>query len=63
MITRSMHWCSLPPQRHRGKLSHRKGNLGGFYNFNEHLHFLFSAGDTLVGQRHTIAYLGLQRTW
>ena len=38
-------------------------NLGGFYDFNEHVHFLFSGGDTLAGERHTLGYLGLQYTW
>jgi len=38
-------------------------NLGGFYNFNENLHFLFSGGYTLAGERHTPGYLGLQYTW
>ncbi len=38
-------------------------NLGGFYDFNEHVHFLFSGGYTLAGERHTPAYLGLQYTW
>ena len=38
-------------------------NLGGFYNFNEHLHFLFTGGYTLAGERHTPGYLGLQYTW
>jgi len=38
-------------------------NLGGFYSFNENLLLLFTGGHTLVGERHTVAYLGLYRTW
>ena len=38
-------------------------NLGGFYDFSEQVHFLFSGGYTLAGERHTPGYLGLQYTW
>jgi hypothetical protein len=38
-------------------------NLGGTYDFNEHVHFLFSGGYTLAGDRQTPGYLGLQYTW
>jgi hypothetical protein len=38
-------------------------NLGGYYSFNEHLQLLFTGGHTLVGEQHTVAYLGLYRTW
>jgi len=38
-------------------------DLGGFYNFNENLHLLFSGGYALAGERHTLGYLGLQYTW
>lgn len=36
-------------------------NLGGNYNFNQQFSLLFSAGHSIFGQEHTLAYLGL--TW
>lgn len=38
-------------------------NAGGFYNFTKELSFLFSAGHSFCGERHTVAYLGLYWTW
>ncbi|MGH8094094.1 MAG: transporter [Chthoniobacterales bacterium] len=38
-------------------------NFGGFYNFNEHFSLLFSAGHSVVGDRHTLWYFGLYETW
>jgi hypothetical protein len=38
-------------------------NLGGFYDFDEHFHFLFSAGYSLAGDKIVPGYLGLQYTW
>ncbi|MGE5235233.1 MAG: transporter, partial [Acidobacteriota bacterium] len=38
-------------------------NLGGYVNFTPGFSLLFSAGHTLAGERHTIAYLGLYWTW
>jgi hypothetical protein len=38
-------------------------DLGGYYNFTPGFSLLFSAGRTLAGERHTIAYLGLYWTW
>ena len=38
-------------------------DLGGFLNFTPGCSLLFSAGRTLAGGRHTIAYLGLYWTW
>ena len=38
-------------------------NLGGFYDFDEHYHFLFSAGYSLAGDKYVPGYLGLQYTW
>ena len=38
-------------------------NGGGYYNFNPGFSLLFSAGRTVSGERHTVAYLGLYWTW
>lgn len=38
-------------------------NLGGIINFKPGFSLLFSAGRTIWGERHTIAYLGLYWTW
>jgi hypothetical protein len=38
-------------------------NLGGYYNFTEDFSLLFSAGHTIVGERHLLGYLGLYWTW
>jgi hypothetical protein len=37
-------------------------NAGGYYNFNKNVSFLFTAGHSLIGERHSIAYLGLYWT-
>jgi hypothetical protein len=34
-------------------------NLGGFINFSEKFHFIFSAGQSLAGEKGTMAYCGL----
>lgn len=38
-------------------------NLGGYYNFTPDFSLLFSAGGSVVGARHGVAYLGLYWTW
>jgi len=38
-------------------------NLGGSFNFNEHLSLLFSAGHSVAGDQHTLWSLGLYCTW
>ena len=38
-------------------------NLGGYYNFTPDFSLLFSAGRSLAGEQHTVAYLGLYWTW
>lgn len=38
-------------------------NAGGYLNFSSHFSLLFSAGGSLAGARHTVAYLGLYWTW
>ena len=41
-------------------------NLGGYYNFDEHNHLLFSAGRGLTNADRTnkfSSYLGYQLTW
>lgn len=38
-------------------------NLGGYLNVTQHFSLLFSAGGSLAGARHTVAYLGLYWTW
>jgi hypothetical protein len=38
-------------------------NLGGFYNFNQNFSLLFTAGHTVRGEAHTVAYVGLYWTW
>ncbi|PSH03776.1 MAG: transporter [Acidobacteria bacterium] len=38
-------------------------NAGGFYNFNENFSLLFTAGHSVHGDSHTVAYLGLYWTW
>ncbi|MDE1923958.1 MAG: hypothetical protein KGL92_11320 [Gammaproteobacteria bacterium] len=38
-------------------------NLGGNYNFTPGFSLLFSGGRSVVGERHTDAYLGLYWTW
>jgi hypothetical protein len=38
-------------------------NGGGYYNFNPGFSLLFSAGRTVQGEPHTVAYLGLYWTW
>jgi hypothetical protein len=34
-------------------------NLGGFLNFTEHFHFIFSVGQTITGEKGLMAYGGL----
>lgn len=38
-------------------------NAGGFYNFTDSFQLLFTAGRSISGEPHTIAYLGLYWTW
>lgn len=38
-------------------------NAGGYLNFSQHFSLLFSAGGSVAGARHTVAYLGLYWTW
>jgi len=38
-------------------------NAGGFYNFTENFQLLFTAGRSIAGEQHTVAYLGLYWTW
>ena len=38
-------------------------NLGGYYNFTPDFSVLFSAGRSVAGSQHTVAYLGLYWTW
>ena len=38
-------------------------NLGGYYNFTPDFSLLFSAGHSVVGEQHAVAYLGLYWTW
>ena len=38
-------------------------NGGGYYNFDPGFSLLFTAGRTVSGEPHTIAYLGLYWTW
>ena len=38
-------------------------NLGGFYNFNQNFSLLFTAGHSVHGDSHMVAYLGLYWTW
>jgi hypothetical protein len=38
-------------------------NAGGFYNFSENFSLLFSAGHSVRGESHAVAYLGLYWTW
>jgi hypothetical protein len=37
-------------------------NLGGYLKFSEDFNFLFSAGRSIAGERHTVWYLGLYWT-
>ena len=38
-------------------------NVGGIYDIDEHVHFLFSGRCTLAGDQNTPGYLGIQFTW
>lgn len=38
-------------------------NAGGYLNFSKNFSLLFSAGGSVAGARHTVAYLGLYWTW
>ncbi|HEY8231015.1 MAG TPA: transporter [Rhodanobacteraceae bacterium] len=38
-------------------------NAGGYLNFSPNFSLLFSAGGSVAGARHTVAYLGLYWTW
>ncbi|MGH8155734.1 MAG: hypothetical protein ACREP0_10970 [Rhodanobacteraceae bacterium] len=38
-------------------------NAGGYLNFTPGFSLLFSAGRSIAGARHTVAYLGLYWTW
>jgi len=38
-------------------------NAGGIYNFKESFSLLFTAGHSVHGDSHTVAYLGLYWTW
>lgn len=37
-------------------------NAGGFYNFTKNFSFLFTAGNTVLGEQNWVAYLGLYWT-
>jgi hypothetical protein len=36
---------------------------GGYLNFSKNFSLLFSAGHTIIGERHLVSYLGLFWTW
>ena len=38
-------------------------NAGGYLNFSKNFSLLFSAGGSVAGARHTVAYFGLYWTW
>ena len=38
-------------------------NFGGYYNFTPDFSLLFSAGHSVAGEQHGVAYLGLYWTW
>ena len=38
-------------------------NAGGYLNFSQNFSVLFSAGASMAGARHNVAYLGLYWTW
>lgn len=38
-------------------------NLGGYLNLSQHFSVLFSAGRSVAGAQHTMAYFGLYWTW
>jgi len=38
-------------------------NAGGYYNFTPKFSLLFSAGHSIQGEAHAVAYLGLYWTW
>jgi hypothetical protein len=38
-------------------------NAGGIYNFREGFSLLFTAGHSMHGESHTVAYIGLYWTW
>jgi hypothetical protein len=38
-------------------------NVGGYYKFTPDFNLLFSAGHSISGDRHTVAYLGLWWAW
>lgn len=38
-------------------------NAGGYLNFTRHFSVLFSAGGSVAGVRHAVAYMGLYWTW
>jgi hypothetical protein len=50
-------------QRETAGDSNTKLNFGGFYNFNDTYHLLFSAGHTVQGQGGLQAYLAFQITF
>lgn len=47
----------------RGEPGHTAFNLGGYYNFDEHHHLLFSAGRDIDGPNHLSCYVGYQWTF
>lgn len=46
-----------------GARGYTLANLGGYYNFTPDFSLLFSAGRSVDGEQHTVAYLGLYWTW
>jgi hypothetical protein len=42
---------------------HTAFNVGGYYNFDEHHHLLFTAGRDIQGPLHFACYLGFQLTY
>jgi hypothetical protein len=38
-------------------------NVGGIYKFTEKFNLLFTVGESVAGDRHTLAYLSLYWTW
>ena len=61
-LTLGAEWFDPGRQSSAGQGTHLV-NAGGSYNFNDNFSLLFTAGHSFQGESHTVAYIGLYRTW
>jgi hypothetical protein len=61
-LTLGGEWFNPGRELSAGRNTHL-ANAGGIYKFTERFNLLFTAGHSVAGDRHTVAYLALYWTW